>query len=93
MKNLFILQNDGKELERFAIECFHAVGQFGVEVQAVALVQYQVFAVDADEHAAFEHEVEFLSGMAVVVQRLVVGLGFYGYDEGVGRAVHESGSQ
>ena len=67
------------------------MGQAGVEVDAVAWVECQLFAADAQEQAAFDDEVELLSVVRVVVHGAVAG--FDGDDEGVGLAVAEAGGQ
>ncbi len=46
-----------------------------------------------DHHTAFQYEVELLTGMAVVMYRLVVWFRFNGDDERIGRSVDESCSQ
>ena len=88
---VLILHDDCQEAHGLAVEGLHAVGQAGVEVDAVAWGQGEFLAADAQEQGTFDDEVELLSGMRVVVHGAVVGL--YGHDEGVGLAVLESGSQ
>ena len=75
----------------FSVQRFHAVWQAGVEVDAVARIQSDFLAADAEQQGAFDDEVELLSLMRVVVHGVIVGLD--GDDERVGLAVLESGSQ
>ena len=56
-----------QELHGLVADGQHAVGLGGVEIDAVALLQNNGLATDIQLHTALEHEVEFLSGMGVLV--------------------------
>ena len=88
-----LLHNYCQKTYRFAIERFHAMWKFGVKINAVALVEDDFLAFDVDKHTSFEYEVELLTVMLVVMDRLVISFRFNGDDERVGGTVHESGCQ
>ena len=79
-----LLHNYCQKTYRFAVERFHAMWKFGVKINAVALVEDDFLAFDVDKHTSFEYEVELLTVMLVVMDRLVISFRFNGDDERVG---------
>ena len=69
------------------------MGLGGVEINAVALFQDDGLAGDVQLHLAFQHHVELLAGVGVLIDGPGSRLGFNGDDEHVGLVVHETTHQ
>lgn len=63
------------------------------KINTVSLVQDDFLALDVDKHTAFNHQIEFLSVVVVIMDRLIVSLRFDRDDERIGGAVHEARRQ
>ena len=84
------LEDNGEKLHGLSVECAHAVGLGGIEIDAVALVEHEHLLADGEFEAALGHHVKLLSLVGVLVQRLVLGFGLDGHHEGVGLAGTET---
>ena len=76
-----VSEDDGEEPDVLAVEGLHAVRSSRVEIDAVALIERYVLAVDLQEKATFENEVELLRVVRIEVHGFGVGFRFDGHEK------------
>ena len=86
----FLLHYDSQELNRFSVQRFHAMWQRRIKVEAVSRIQNQFFSVDVQLHPAFYDQVEFLTGMSVVINRCILRFGLHGNNKRISLAAAEA---
>ena len=82
-----------QEFHRFVSYGEHAVRLAGVEIDAIALFQNDGLTTDVQLHSAFEHEVELLTGVRVLVDGASTWLRLYSNNKYIGLVVDETAHQ
>src|SRR5574344_163359 len=85
-----VLEDDSKEFHGSIVAGTHTVGLCGIEVDAVSRIKHECLLADGQFETTLGDEVELLSLLGVVLQRMIIWLRLDSHHKGVGSTSAES---